>query len=117
MFPQGLDLVRDLEEPPLEDATSFAGRPVEDGTNIAEFQSAGSVSADLAQASEVFNGIHPVIAGPPRCRPESPGDSYYSMVVGLSPHSRANFVIVSGIVADPSFNLTVLDRSRDLFGF
>jgi hypothetical protein len=39
------------------------------------------------------------------------------MVVGLSPHSRANFVIVSGIVADPSFNLTVLDRSSDLFGF
>jgi hypothetical protein len=31
MFSEGLNLVRDFEEPPLEDASSFAGRPVEDG--------------------------------------------------------------------------------------
>jgi len=36
LFSQGLNLVRDFEEP-LEDASSFAGRPVEDGTNIASF--------------------------------------------------------------------------------
>lgn len=66
MFPQRLDLPRDLEEPPLEDSGGFARRPVEDAKNAAEHQSAGAVGANLARARSASEYIRwlPALGAP-----------------------------------------------------